>query len=89
MTDLKNLTINYDDCIAIVEFNQENAKVNTLSEGMMNEFVPVFDQLQNNDNIKGIVVISAKPGSFIAGADINMLESAQSRDELYKMSRNV
>ncbi|CAF1179111.1 unnamed protein product [Adineta steineri] len=88
MTDLKNLTINYDDCIAIVEFNQENAKVNTLSEGMMNEFVPVFDQLQNNDNIKGIVVISAKPGSFIAGADINMLESAQSRDELYKMSRN-
>ncbi|CAF3784692.1 unnamed protein product [Adineta steineri] len=88
MTDLKNLTINYDDCIAIVEFNQENAKVNTLSEGMMNEFVPVFNQLQNNDNIKGIVVISAKPGSFIAGADINMLESAQSRDELYKMSRN-
>jgi enoyl-CoA hydratase/carnithine racemase len=39
---------------------------------MMNEFVPVFTHLKNNDNIKGIVVISTKPGSFIAGADIQL-----------------
>jgi enoyl-CoA hydratase/long-chain 3-hydroxyacyl-CoA dehydrogenase len=39
---------------------------------MMDEFVPVFDRLQNDDNVKGIVVISAKPGSFIAGADIKL-----------------
>jgi enoyl-CoA hydratase/carnithine racemase len=47
-------------------------KVNTLSEGMMNEFIPVFNHLKNDDNIKGIVVISTKPGSFIAGADIKL-----------------
>ncbi len=45
-------------------------QVNTLSKGMMDEFVPLFDHLQNDDKVKGIVVISAKPGSFIAGADI-------------------
>ncbi len=39
---------------------------------MMNEFIPVFNHLKNDDNIKGIVVISAKPGSFIAGADIKL-----------------
>jgi enoyl-CoA hydratase/carnithine racemase len=39
---------------------------------MMNEFVPLFDHLQNDDKVKGIVVISAKPGSFIAGADIKL-----------------
>jgi enoyl-CoA hydratase/long-chain 3-hydroxyacyl-CoA dehydrogenase len=39
---------------------------------MMNEFVPVFTHLKNDDNIKGIVVISTKPGSFIAGADIKL-----------------
>jgi len=39
---------------------------------MMNEFVLVFTHLQNDDNIKGIVVISTKPGSFIAGADIKL-----------------
>ena len=37
---------------------------------MMDEFVPLFDRLQNDDQVKGIVVMSAKPGSFIAGADI-------------------
>ncbi len=38
----------------------------------MNEFVPVFNHLQNNDNVKAIVIISAKSGSFIAGADIKL-----------------
>ncbi len=37
---------------------------------MMDEFVPLFERLQNDDKVKGIVVMSAKPGSFIAGADI-------------------
>ena len=47
-----------------------STQVNTLSKGMMDEFVPLFDRLQNDDQVKGIVVMSAKPGSFIAGADI-------------------
>ncbi|CAF1300207.1 unnamed protein product [Rotaria sordida] len=91
MTDLqqlKNIKLDYEDNIAIVQLNQENSKVNTLSRKMMNEFVPVFNHLKKDDNIKGIIVISAKPGSFIAGADINMFESVKSRDELYQMSRN-
>lgn len=46
--------------------------MNTLSRDMMNEFIPVFDHLKTNDNIQGIVVISTKPGSFIAGADIKL-----------------
>ncbi|CAF1012589.1 unnamed protein product [Rotaria sp. Silwood1] len=88
LQQLKNLKLDYEDTIAIVQFNQENSKVNTLSREMTNEFVPVFNHLKNDDNIKGIIVISAKPGSFIAGADINMIESVKSRDELYQMSRN-
>ncbi|CAF0766005.1 unnamed protein product [Adineta ricciae] len=88
LADLKNLKIRRQGTIAVVEFNQENAKVNTLSQAMMNEFVPLFTHLKNDESVRGIVVISAKPGSFIAGADINMLESAKSRDELYEMSRH-
>ncbi|CAF3621431.1 unnamed protein product [Rotaria sp. Silwood1] len=88
LNQLKNLKVEYQDGIAVVLFNQENSKVNTLSRGMMDEFVPLFNQLQNDDKVKGIVVMSAKPGSFIAGADINMLESAKNRDELFKISRH-
>ena len=39
---------------------------------MTNEFIPVFDHLKTDNNIKAIVVISSKPGSFIAGADIKL-----------------
>ncbi|CAF2851149.1 unnamed protein product [Rotaria sp. Silwood2] len=88
LNQLKNLKVDYQDGIAVVLFNQENSKVNTLSKAMMEEFVPLFNNLQNDDKVKGIVVMSAKPGSFIAGADINMLESAKTRDELFKISRN-
>ena len=86
LQQLKNLKVEYQDGIAVVQFNQENSKVFHIyssrfslliqfrlihyPKGMMDEFVPLFDHLQNDDKVKGIVVISAKPGSFIAGADI-------------------
>lgn len=88
LNQLKNLKVDYQDGIAVVQFNQENSKVNTLSKAMMDEFVPLFDHLQNDHQVKGIVVISSKPGTFIAGADINMLESAKTREELLNISRN-
>jgi enoyl-CoA hydratase/long-chain 3-hydroxyacyl-CoA dehydrogenase len=42
----------------------------------------------NRPEAKAAVLISAKPGSFIAGADIGMLDSAQSSQELQDISRN-
>ncbi|CAF3635808.1 unnamed protein product [Rotaria socialis] len=87
LQQLKNLKLDYEDNIAIVQISQENSKVNTLSQAMTNEFIPVFDHLKSDNNIQGIVVISSKPGSFIAGADINMIESLKSHDELFTASR--
>ena len=57
-------------CVACQDDIDRLLQVNTLSKGMMDEFVPLFDRLQNDEQVKGIVVMSAKPGSFIAGADI-------------------
>lgn len=36
----------------------------------MAEFEDVMGEVQRNQNIKSAVLISSKPGSFIAGADI-------------------
>ena len=41
---------------------------------MNEEFVTVFNHLKADDHALAIVVISAKPGSFIAGADIKLKE---------------
>ncbi|CAF1265328.1 unnamed protein product, partial [Didymodactylos carnosus] len=70
LPQMKNIQVEYKDDIAVVKFNQENSKVNTLSKDLMNEFSPLFQHLQNDSKVKGIVLMSSKPGSFIAGADI-------------------
>ena len=41
-----------------------------LNQGMLTDFVAAFDEIQANDAIRGAVLISGKPKSFIAGADI-------------------
>lgn len=37
---------------------------------MQSEFEDVIQQVKSNDSVKAAVLISKKPGSFIAGADI-------------------
>lgn len=45
-------------------------QVNTLSIQMQNEMTEVMDEVWANNAVKSAVLISSKPGCFIAGADI-------------------
>lgn len=45
-------------------------QVNTLSVQMQNEMIEVFNEVLANDAVQSAVLISSKPGCFIAGADI-------------------
>lgn len=45
-------------------------QVNTLSIQMQNEMTEVMNEVWENNAVKSAVLISAKPGCFIAGADI-------------------
>lgn len=40
----------------------------------MEEMKTIFTELQTRSDVKAAVLISGKPGCFIAGADIKMLE---------------
>lgn len=46
-----------------------------------------LDTIQANDKAKAVVLISAKPDGFIAGADINMLAAAKDEKELEEVRR--
>lgn len=46
------------------------SQVNTLSVQMQTELTEVMNEVWANDDVKGAVLISSKPGCFIAGADI-------------------
>jgi len=82
----KYVHLSYNDDIAVVKIDAKDAKVNTLSRAMLPEFASAFEQLSKNDAVKGIVIISGKTTGFIAGADINMIESCKTKEEIYELS---
>lgn len=59
--------------VAVVTLDSKSEKVNTLSSKMMEDFQSMMDTIEGDDSIKAAVVISGKPDSFIAGADISEL----------------
>ena len=44
--------------------------MNTLNREVMSEFREVFGKIQNDSKVRAVVISSAKPECFIAGADI-------------------
>ncbi|XP_062933954.1 trifunctional enzyme subunit alpha, mitochondrial [Cynocephalus volans] len=75
--------------VAVVRINSPNSKVNTLSNKLHSEFVEVMNEIWPSDQIRSIVLISSKPGNFIAGADINMLASCKTLQELIQISQDA
>ncbi|XP_030167349.1 LOW QUALITY PROTEIN: trifunctional enzyme subunit alpha, mitochondrial [Lynx canadensis] len=73
--------------VAVVRINSPNSKVNTLSRELQSEFIEVMNEIWANDQIRSAVLISSKPGCFIAGADINMLASCKSAEEVTQLSQ--
>lgn len=53
----------------------------------MNELQTNLNKASQDSSIKGTVIISGKPNCFIAGADISMLQSCQTFEEVYKISQ--
>ncbi|XP_063186868.1 trifunctional enzyme subunit alpha, mitochondrial isoform X2 [Chroicocephalus ridibundus] len=90
-TALQNRThVNYDikGDVAVVRFNTPNSKVNTLSKQLSAEFTEVMNEIWSNEAIKSAVLISSKPGSFIAGADIDMIEACKTAQEVTQLSQD-
>uniref|UniRef100_A0A673YHT8 enoyl-CoA hydratase n=1 Tax=Salmo trutta TaxID=8032 RepID=A0A673YHT8_SALTR len=73
--------------VAVIRMNDPNSKVNTLSVRMQNEMIEVFNEVSANDAVQSAVLISSKPGCFIAGADINMIQACNTSEEVTKLSQ--
>uniref|UniRef100_A0A8C8EN47 enoyl-CoA hydratase n=1 Tax=Oncorhynchus tshawytscha TaxID=74940 RepID=A0A8C8EN47_ONCTS len=81
--------VNYEvkEDVAVIRMNDPNSKVNTLSVRMQNEMIEVFNEVLANDAVHSAVLISSKPGCFIAGADINMIQACNTSEEVTKLSQ--
>ena len=78
-----------DSDIAVLTLDVPGKSANILSSSVLDELAGRLDEVQGLANVAGLVIRSAKPGSFIAGADLRefvaMLDAAD--DELAELCR--
>jgi enoyl-CoA hydratase/carnithine racemase len=56
--------------VAVLTFDQPGRKANVLTRELWIEFRNAIEQLSKDSEVRGLVLASAKPGIFIAGADL-------------------
>ncbi len=76
-----------EDGIAVVTIDLPGESQNTLKAAFITEAHALLDRLEQDSAVQGVVFISGKPGSFIAGADINMLQACRTAAEATELSK--
>ncbi|MEW6042411.1 MAG: enoyl-CoA hydratase-related protein, partial [Elusimicrobiota bacterium] len=61
--------------VGFIEFDQPDSKVNVLNTRTMIEIENILGQIEKEQNLKGVIITSAKENIFIAGADIKEIEN--------------
>ncbi len=82
---MTNITHTLHDRITTLTWDTQDSKVNTLSSTTLAELERVLDEIFANDqssSIEALVVQSAKPGIFIAGADIKEIEGLNEPEDV-------
>lgn len=75
-----------DDGIAILSMDVPGESMNTLKAEFGPEISALLSEIKADSSIKGLVIISGKPDSFVAGADISMLDACQSAADARELS---
>ena len=70
-----------DDGVGVITMDVAGESMNVLKAAFAEEISDLLEQVRSNKSLKGLVIISGKPDSFIAGADITMLDACKSAAE--------
>ena len=76
-----------EDGIAAITIDTPGERMNVLKTGLIDEANALFDRLETQSGLKGVIFLSGKPGSFIAGADVRMLAACSTADEAERLAR--
>ncbi len=68
-------------------FDAANKPVNILTSELMNALEGELTKLQTRNDLEGLIVCSAKPKSFIVGADIGEIAAVTDPEEGYQLAR--
>jgi len=73
MSAFQTVRIEKTGRVAHIILDDPESKVNTLGTGSIGELEAAFDLLEKDGDVDAVVIRSAKPGIFIAGADVREL----------------
>lgn len=74
--------------VATVRIDLPDSKVNIINQQVMEEFDHLLDDLSRKKNaLKGAIVISGKEDTFIAGADISLIEQIESKEDAAEFAK--
>ncbi len=76
----------HNEGIAILTMDIPGETMNTLKSEFGHEITSVLEQIESDADIKGVVLTSGKPDSFVAGADISMLAACESEKDAQQLS---
>lgn len=75
------------DGLAMLIFDRPLEKVNVLNGAIVAVLEVLLDQAALDRRLRGLVVASAKPGSFIAGADVREIQALRTPEDAQNASR--
>lgn len=77
---MNGLSLRVADSIAVLSIDQPDSKVNVLSRALWTELETALRELARRSDLHGLILESAKPGIFIAGADLKELGDVPGAD---------
>ncbi|MFW8589219.1 fatty acid oxidation complex subunit alpha FadJ [Glaciecola sp. 2405UD65-10] len=75
-----------EDGIAILTMDVPGESMNTLKGDFGDEIGAILDEIETDNDIKGVVVASGKKDSFVAGADVSMLAACETAEDAETLS---
>ncbi|XQW85952.1 fatty acid oxidation complex subunit alpha FadJ [Thalassotalea piscium] len=79
--------IKQDNGLAHLVMDVQGESMNTLKAEFSDEISQMLKEIKADNSLKGVILLSGKSDSFVAGADINMLANCQSAAEATALSR--
>ena len=83
-----NFRVEKRDGVATLLLDVPGERVNTLQPSVMLEAVALMQELERDSAVKALVIASAKPEGFIAGAKIEMMQTARTAADVEKLARD-
>ena len=74
---MPNINLTIDDKIATLTFDREGSSANLFDTATLDELASKIDAIQRESDLTGLIIVSAKPNIFIAGADLKQLSTAK------------